>query len=370
MRPHVGWMDGNSIEATLANPFHRAPVWELGRGVPQLRLDAAAMAAAPPAFAMLLTGVHGCGTEATAALVTARAVEQRWRPVVVPVAPFRPLLGQVCDAIDAAADAHDATAATDVADRIRPITAGLRERRRFDGAVGDALLALVRELSEAGWGVFVCVEHLHAASAPESEVLLSTLAELSEATGALRTVATATSAHAVGTERATRTAWIDVPLAATREQVAQVLGEARRVGRTFNADAVEVVHRYCGGVAEIALTHAAVTFDMTCTEELTARDVEQTARRAETMWTARLHERWAGRLSLGQRRYLQALHAAAGAEWAVVDQVHDGLCRGGTRFAPSTAALDATLDALVREGLVMVQDGYVRVAVRGLAAIL
>lgn len=370
MRAQSGWMDGTTAGATVANPFLRAPVWEIGRGVPQLHLDPASVAGAPPAFAMLLTGVHGCGTETTAAVVAARAVEQRWRPIVVRAVPFRPLLELFCDAVDAAALAHDQSAGTRVMERVHPATTALRARGSFDGSIAEVLAAFVRDLGESGWGVFVCVERLHAARAAESEVLLRTLVAMSEDTNALRALATATSAHAVGSERATRTAWIDMPLAATREQVARVLDESRHRGRRFDADAVEVVHRYCGGVAEIALTHAAVAFDAAYTEEITAGIVEQTARQAETMWTARLHERWAGRLSLGQRRYLQALHATAGTEWVLVDQVHGGLSRGRTRFVLSAAVLDATLTGLVREGLVMLQDGYVRLAVRGLAAIL
>jgi hypothetical protein len=63
------------------------------------------------------------------------------------------------------------------------------------------------------------------------------------------------------------------------------------------------------------------------------------------------------------------MYATAGNEWAFVEDVHQHL-RDATRFAHGDAALDSTLAALVGEGLVVVQDGAARLAVRGLATIL
>jgi hypothetical protein len=318
---------------------------------------------------VILTGVHGCGAATTAAHIVDRARERRWRPVHLTVVPFRPLVPLLADAIVDAVDDHDRETGSDLAPLLRADIGTAQQRGEPDGGVEDALVSLLRSLTDAGWGLFVCVENLHAATRTESDSLLRLLAHLAEQTAAARAMVTATGVQCVATGAATRRGWIEVPLVATRDETANLLHEGERAGRAFADEAIELVHRYAGGVAEVALLHAAAAWDAGHGPSIPVTAVEQTGREAAGRWTAGLRTRWSGRLTLGQRRYLRSMYATAGNEWVFVEEVH-GHLRDATRYTQVDAALDTTLGALVREGLVVVQDGAARIAVRGLATIL
>ena len=355
--------------AVPRNPFRHDAVWRLGGGVPQLCGATPGPATSPPGFPMLLTGVHGCGTEATIDLLASQATELAWAVVRCDATPERPLLASLCDAVDGTVASLVARHGDGPGTRgLQLAAARLRSVRSLGDGAADALVALAGEAATGQAGLFVTVEHLHAATRDESDALLRALAAMAAHAEIARAVVTATNAQCVGTDRSTRAAWIDVPLVATRDQVGQVLAEAHRE-RTFDLDAVEAVHRLCGGVAELALAHAAAAWDATSAPTIGVAAVAAGIRPAAAHWTAALRERWAPQLSLGRRRYLQSLHGVAGTEWAVVDDVHSRITTA-TRFAPSPSALESMLDGLVRDGLVVVQDGYVRLAVRGIAAIL
>jgi hypothetical protein len=368
-RRTAGATSATGSTAIVPNPFVRSPVWELGTGVPHLRLDPWDAVANPPAFPLILTGVHGCGAAQTTAHLVERAPERRWRPVHVLARPFHPLVPVLADAIVAAAEDHDRDTGSELAPSLQADIALAQQHGEPDGGVEDALVSLLRSLTDDGWGLFVCVENVHATTRVESDALLRLLAHLSEQTAAARAMVTASGVQCVATDAATRRAWIEVPLSATRDETANLLHEGDRSGRAFTDEAVELVHRYAGGVAEVVLLHAAAAWDASHGPSIPVGAVEQSGREAASRWTAGLRARWSGRLTLGQRRYLRSMYATAGSEWAFVEDVH-GHLRDATRFAQVDAALDTTLAALVREGLVVVQDGAARIAVRGLATIL
>jgi hypothetical protein len=351
------------------NPFLRPPLWELGDGVPHLRLVRWEAAANPPTFPLILTGALGCGGPATAAHVADSARERRWRPVRLTVTPLRPLVPALAAAIVAAADDHDRETGSGLATSLRDGIGLAQHAGEPDGGVEVALVSLLRSLADDGWGLFVCVEDLHASTRAESDALLRLLAHLAEQTAAARVLVTATGVQCVAADPATRRAWIEVPLAATRDETANLLREGERAGRAFTGEAAELVHRYGGGVAEVTLLHAAAAWDASREQRVPVGAVERTSREAAARWTAGLRARWSGRLTLGQRRYLRSVYATAGSDWAFVSDVHRHL-RDASPVAHVEATLDATLGALVREGVVVVQDDVVRLAVRGLATIL
>ena len=374
MRSRASWRnETTSRERARPNPFRTTFHWNLAPGGARLELDAdhGAPAVAVPVLPLLLTGGAGTGGRATLDAIARHAAGERWAIARLDARSGCPMRPRVADAFDRAVETivHAHTDDAAIA-RMRAIVGSFRTSVEADElAYAPVLGALASVVGEAGWGILLVVHDLHAARRGESEALLAAAAAVMAYNAGFRAIVSATHRSSVATEGATRDAWTELPLLLTAATLADVLDRAAaRDDRRFTPDAIDALLRASGGVAELALAHAATAWDSTQAAAITADRVAVAGERAEAAFTSALRAAYSTQLSLGQRRYLRAVlaHGESGAD---LDQVAQELT-DVTRFGLSEAMLDTVLVALVQHGLLFVHDGRARVAVPGLSRIL
>ena len=110
---------------------------------------------------------------------------------------------------------------------------------------------------------------------------------------------------------------------------------------------------------------AAAAWDATRGEVVTSGIVAAVRPNVDSARRARLCASQLSRFSLGQRRYLRAVSAHGGRQMSVSD-VQRTLSECA-RFELTKSMLDTVSGALVRQGVLIVHEGLVTIAVPGLA---
>ncbi len=301
------WAPGSVLERAPVNPFRTTFHWSLGPGEARLELASATdrRPTSIPEQPTMLTGGAGSGRRATLDALAEHAASAGWCVV-----------------------------RTDAGDGL-------------DGVASAVSIAMHRRVHV---GVLVCVDDLHAASRTECEQLFSVIAPGDDMPEhpPLRFVASATHRSSLAIDQSTLGelcgALRDVELVLDAGGLAHAFGEVASVhGRALGVDAVLALHAASGGAAGVALEYAAVAWDATHSEVLTAECVNAVRAQVEAARQARLRATHSSRFSLGQRRYLSAV-ASRGASHARIEDVSRRATQppGGSDVAPARTARSAS----------------------------
>jgi hypothetical protein len=324
-----------------------------------------------PARPTILTGGPACGASASFDAIGSAAAAQHRAVARLTAAPGAPLRPRVLAALEGAVDTiarHGAGEASVAA--LRSVLVSFRASPDPDDlAYAVALGALAAAAGEARWAIVLVAEDLHAARRADSEALLAAAAAVVGYEPAFAAIVSASHAATVATQVATRRAWADVALRVTTDVFADLVDRVARChGRRFDDSAIDALVRAGHGAATFVLAHAAVAWESTVEDTITAAQVREAGVGATEHGTADLRRAWTAHLSLGQRRCLRAV-AADGSRAVGLDEVARRL-GDGTRFGLSGGMLDTVLTSLVQRGLLIVHDGTAELAVPGLAAML
>jgi len=373
MRSRALWrIDPLARDDDRTNPFRRPFRWDLAPSGARLQLVGGdAPPVTFPLRPVMIVGVAGMGARSTVDAIALRAAIEQWSVVRVQVRPGHRLQRSVADALDIAVEqlARDSPGKVGVA-RMRMIVA---EFRRSIDADESAYHAVLGELTAAGAevcaGMIVCIDDLHAGDLSESCQLLRALRGVATSGSSLRVAASTTHRPGGDSLGDATAAWSDVSLHLTRDDLAEVVDRAA-LGhdRQFTSKGIDALAQASQGVAEIAFDHARLAWDNTFETRIDSEHVAAVRERADIARATALRAQWSARLSLGQRRCLRAL-AERGADGVSRDHMIEAL-GDVARVGLSPATLDSVLAKLVQLGLVVVHDGYARVALPGLAAIL
>jgi hypothetical protein len=319
--------DGSVLERARPNPFRTTASWSLGPGGPVLELaSTTSVRARIPDRPTLLTGGSGPERRATIDRIVDEATRSGW----------------LVERVDA------------------------RGRGRH---IGDALERTRAALLGAGSrGVLVCIDDLHAAEGAECEALLSAITTSARTQRELPVCAVASAAHrsSLATHSPATDVFDEIDLRLDVSNVVAAFGSAASEhGRMLHSDAANAIYEASDGDAGTALELAAAAWDATRGDVVTSGIVAAVRPNVDAALRARLRASQLSRFSLGQRRYLRAVSAHGGRQMSVSD-VQRTLSEL-TRFELTESMLDAVSGALVRQGVLIVHEGFVTIAVPGLA---
>lgn len=324
MRPGApSRVDSSVLERVGVNPFRTRFHWSVGVGAPVLQLASATggRRAGIPARPTLLTGGVGSGRRTTLDRIVEQAAIAGWRT------------------------------------------------RRVDAGTDD--LDDAAELAPDGGGhtgVLVAVDELHAASRAGCAMVFAAIERAAGSNRAMpvRVVVSATHRSSLATEPRTLEGFDELVLVLDLAGLAAAFGAAAAShGRELGIDAAQALHEASAGVGQVALEHAAVAWDATGGDIITAERVAAIGPQVVAARLAHMRSMYSSRFSLSERRYMRAI-ASYGTNQARLDDVQCRL-RELSRFEISDSMLDAVSTELVRQGVLIVCEGVATIAVPGLA---